>query len=190
MRNLMILGLITLGVTGCGAVNDSCGSDLRMGCNAIFGELPEDRLENELAKRDQEQSIKDAEQDKKLSELSMSILKVSEEVDGINSKLDTFIVDLGTLETSFEEFGIEVEQLETNLVDAYNTVYSRVDTLESNVQIASIYNPCPNSKEVLIELSTGEFIAYFESGNKRYLSKLDSGNYMTSDGTKCRFTID
>lgn len=45
MKTLTQLGIIlttAIFLQSCGALNDSCGSDIRMGCNTIFGELPKD----------------------------------------------------------------------------------------------------------------------------------------------------
>jgi len=38
---LLTVTLMTL-FTSCGGLNEMCGSDLRMGCNTVFGELPKD----------------------------------------------------------------------------------------------------------------------------------------------------
>lgn len=39
MKTLLLLGFLTL-LQSCGALNDACNSNIRMGCNTIFGELP------------------------------------------------------------------------------------------------------------------------------------------------------
>lgn len=43
MKKLLTIATVSLLLASCGAIDDQCGSDIRMGCNAIFGvrETPE-----------------------------------------------------------------------------------------------------------------------------------------------------
>ncbi len=59
--------------------------------------------------------------------------------------------------------------------------------------VVDVVDPCgaeTSFDEVLLVLQSGEIIAYFESGGKRYLTSLDyNKTYQTTDGTQCRFKI-
>lgn len=121
------------------------------------------------------------------------------QIDDINNRLDdltdrvaVFEMDLGNLESSviqlgndLDNFEHDLDQVEINVTDALN----RISQLEGNTYIADIVKPCANAKEVLVVLSDGRIVAYFEQGNKRYLSLLGDGNYQTTDGTNCHFSI-
>lgn len=57
--------------------------------------------------------------------------------------------------------------------------------------ILETIDPCGNGTgfdEILIKTDIG-YISYFEDGNKRFLAKLDAGNYRTTDQQACRFSI-
>lgn len=61
--------------------------------------------------------------------------------------------------------------------------------------ILAVIDPCgdnPNKHdEILLVLNNGDILAYFESGNKRFLSLLECGtNYRTTDSQKCHFSLD
>ena len=169
---ITILGTLML-LTSCGAVNNMC--------NNLFGKLPKDSLSDSMEK----QRERDRLQDERLTELENGLVELINEVDGIKQSILVIQASLGDLEASFTSSGINLNQLETNVAD----LLSRVSDLEDNLYIVQVKPPCPNSKEVIIELSNGEFIAYFENHGKRYLSKLEHGNYQTSDGTHCHFSI-
>lgn len=59
--------------------------------------------------------------------------------------------------------------------------------------IAQLIDPCGDNPgqfdEVLIRLSTGQLLAYFESGGNRFLSLIGNGNYRTTDSQSCHFTV-
>jgi len=63
-----------------------------------------------------------------------------------------------------------------------------------NGVISEVIDPCgdyPNHyDEVLLKMGSGTIIAYFESGNKRFLSIIKQGNYRTTDKQKCHFSVD
>lgn len=65
---------------------------------------------------------------------------------------------------------------------------------DSLLGINELINPCGESglqyEEILLRLSDNSIVAYFENGNKRFLSQLSSGDYVTTDGENCYFTID
>lgn len=59
--------------------------------------------------------------------------------------------------------------------------------------ITEIIDPCGNNPgqfdEILLRLGTGELLAYFESGNNRFLSLISPGHYSTTDSSHCSFTV-
>lgn len=60
--------------------------------------------------------------------------------------------------------------------------------------IIEVIDPCGKQAihdEVLIRLADGRLLAYFENGNKRYLTILNPNTvYTTTDGTSCTVVID
>lgn len=59
--------------------------------------------------------------------------------------------------------------------------------------ILEVIDPCGPSDdgfdEVILKLNTGDLMAYFESGDRRFLTLLTPGNYITTDTQRCAFTI-
>lgn len=57
--------------------------------------------------------------------------------------------------------------------------------------IIEVIRLCPErSQEILLRLSSGELVAHYSDGKKQFLVALQPGNYVTTDGTNCRFTVD
>lgn len=90
--------------------------------------------------------------------------------------------------------GAEIEAANAGLEGAQSTaniLAAQIATLEANVQIAEIVDPCgdgPGYDEVVLRTSAG-FMAYFETGSKRFLALLPPGNYQTTDQQACSFSI-
>lgn len=93
------------------------------------------------------------------------------QIDSLNERVDN-------LDNRLITFSAELTQVSNDL-----------DSIENNIQIDRIESPCIDSQEVLIYLSDGRIMAYFEQGSKRYLSILASGTYRTTDNNNCIFTI-
>ena len=59
--------------------------------------------------------------------------------------------------------------------------------------IVKIIDPCGDSPkeldEVILQIDTGEFLAYFESSGARHLAILPDGDYITTDNSQCPFTV-
>lgn len=79
------------------------------------------------------------------------------------------------------------------LIDLEERVLELEKELEENVYVEAIIDPCGDTEnvvdEVILSLSDGSYVVYFESSNKRYLAELENGDYRTTDGTNCNFTI-
>jgi hypothetical protein len=107
----------------------------------------------------------------------------------INKRLDTLYNSLDTLNTQVGDININQD----NLTQIVNTTVQSVATLETNTTVKRTIDPCgdnPNQfDEILLELSDGTIIAYFESGSNRYLTTLTDGSYRTTDSQACNFSI-
>lgn len=59
--------------------------------------------------------------------------------------------------------------------------------------ITEIIDPCGDTPgqfdEVLLRLADGTLLAHYASGNQQFLTSIGPGNYITTDGDACRFTI-
>jgi hypothetical protein len=67
------------------------------------------------------------------------------------------------------------------------------DGLDAVNPVISLVDPCgdsPGFDEVLLQLSDGTFVAYFEQGEYRFLSIISDGNYRTTDAQQCYFRIE
>lgn len=64
----------------------------------------------------------------------------------------------------------------------------------SGQTIVETINPCGDSpsvtyEEVLLRLSDGRILAHYASGYNQFLVELLPGNYVTTDGSNCHFSI-
>ena len=90
-----------------------------------------------------------------------------------NDKLDGLEKRIGVLENDYK-----------NIQKSINQIYD-----ELNEATIEVVKPCENSREVFFRVESGEIVAYFEQGKRRYLSYLEVGSYGTTDGTGCKFDI-
>lgn len=77
------------------------------------------------------------------------------------------------------------------------------DAPAGDYNIVAIISLCPSTvsngnnnqgvergAEILLRLSNGELLAVFSSSGKVFLANIGPGSYMTTDGRKCKFTVD
>lgn len=67
------------------------------------------------------------------------------------------------------------------------------DGQDGQNSILEIIDPCGSSgkwDEVLLKLSNGMLLCYFEDGNNRHLGILKPGHYRTTDSQNCNFYVD
>lgn len=67
-----------------------------------------------------------------------------------------------------------------------------LDAAPSPHNIVEIIAPCgpmPEASEVLLRLGTGQIVAHYSHGSKQFLTLLSPGNYVTTDGHACNFTV-
>jgi hypothetical protein len=66
------------------------------------------------------------------------------------------------------------------------------DAVQSQYNISSIYDPCGTQSahdEVILRTQNNGLLAIFASGGYDYMTNLTPGNYTTTDGTNCFFTV-
>jgi hypothetical protein len=101
------------------------------------------------------------------------------------------------LNVSQAETAKQVNKLNDRLAELeieLETVNQQVKILnEAGMTVTEVINPCGDQvgqyDEVLIKLSSGQVVAFFEHGDKRFLSILDNGTYRTTDQQGCLFNI-
>jgi hypothetical protein len=204
MKNFIIIVSVLI-LTSCGALNEMCGSDLRMGCNTVFGKKSKN-YDQEFS----DSKKKDEEQDQRLDKNESNILNLTNRIKVLeisSSNFQSFVtnttVDISEIENLLSNLENEIlsipdhtakfEELESLIGQISNRVTiledSEVAGTETD-QIVSFYDLCGNSKEILLVFESGKILGYFEHGSKRYLSLLEDGNYESTDGEKCKFKIE
>jgi hypothetical protein len=59
--------------------------------------------------------------------------------------------------------------------------------------IREVINPCGAvgaHDEVILRLENGQILGHYSQGQKQFFVLLTQGNYETTDGTKCKFSVD
>jgi len=198
MKLLILLALISCGknepldalkdgshlfVEKTGDMLESVGRAPRIVANKLLG-TSEDSDENIADNSDKIDDNSNTNEDNsdKIDENTKKIAENEAKIDDLYDLLDGLYLQLEYTDSS-------VEVLQSLIVA--NQV--RLAGLESNKSVSKIIDPCgdfPNNyDEVILQLSSGEFIAYFESRGKRFLSIIEDGNFTTTDRQRCRFTI-
>ena len=101
----------------------------------------------------------------------------------LQSAINAGIIAYNELFNSIESLNVQTVNLQSTLA-----------TLQTNSQVVQIINPCPSVKatyeEVILKLQNNKYIAFFENGGKRFLTKLEKDVvYQTTDERACRFKI-
>lgn len=169
----------------------------------FYVENPYDNSENDTRFTDIEQ---------RLNSLESSVAANVSAINGLSSSLVVQQNSIIALQEELEQADSELAETLQVLIDtgtaAYNSLSSSIDSIQSqlNGQVAQIavlngynniaeyLNPCgdgPGYDEVLIRMSNGKVVAYFESGNNRFLSELVPNTlYSTTDSQHCHFKVD
>lgn len=94
----------------------------------------------------------------------------------------------GAANDATQDASIAAMQANANAQQVQLTVIQMGDT------IIKMIDPCGTTpgyyNEVILRTMGGKLVAYFESGSSRFLSILPPGNYATTDGTGCNFSVD
>jgi len=186
---LLINLFMLLTLVSCGLAQDiskSCGADAEVACDVIFG--GNDRRQDEQIEKNT----------KEIDALKLRLTALEVSVDSNLVLLQTLTQQL---EDTDEDLQDQIDQLRNDINIAqsnYNasliSMSNTIATLEGslNNSISQIINPCGDAAgfdEVILKTRGGEFLAYFESGSKRFLTKLSNGSYTTTDGTSCTFHV-
>lgn len=117
-----------------------------------------------------------------LSALLFTLSGCGGRVKDLHSTLDCMIMGQGCPSD-------EIKELEQRLDNTDNRVTNAMDILGMDrMEITEVVNLCGNNAEILIRIED-VIISYFEQGRSRFLSILEPGNYITSDGQSCNFTV-
>ena len=126
------------------------------------------------------------------------------ENDEQNERLELIEGDLDELEASYDsiinELNFLSEQNQLTQTQINNTqiilenIISDITQIKTGTTIDFVIDPCgdhPNHyDEVVLKLSSGEYLAYFEASGRRFLTVLEQNViYETTDKQKCRFYI-
>jgi DNA repair ATPase RecN len=178
--NLIILATLTSALASCGIVKEvACGLDERFLCRIVDGET------NARLDRVEDRSLSNA----------ARIKQLEERIAQVKSSLSTLLTDYGHTATEVANLQAAVNQSFLDL----GALQVQLSALEAEVDsiprtVVRLHDPCPHvnssaAKEMLIEIN-GEFLAYFEIGSQRFLSKLTPGvAYRTTDARACVFNL-
>lgn len=164
MKHVLLVLLLVLN-TACGAIeglSEECGGEHEDFCQFILG-----------GKQHEEQQESDSE----LKQLIQFLLQQNSAI----------LQQIAVLEL----YGPQITALQT-LVNQNN---QSIIELQSNHNITAIVDPCgdgPGFDEVLFRTSTGLLIASFSqnsSGLNTRFAVIPAGNYATTDGTGCVFSV-
>lgn len=209
-RLLPIIPLLLL--VSCGLTEKiKCGSDIEMGCNAIFG-----MKNTEQDQRLDNNDTKNTEQDnriKALEEQNLSLIGnlnyISSEIVNLQAEVDANLFTMTTLDSTqasqiaaLQAANVTINNtITTNagIVTSFqNLVNANLVTLNAYVSavpnpVVGVIDPCgdsPGFDEVLLKTKDGKYTGYFEQGSKRYLTVIQNGySYVTTDGSNCHFSI-
>lgn len=203
---------------GCGVGKEICGSDIEMGCNAAFGYDYKDKIDsNTTINNEQNDRIKELEQslldkyrelvrineaqDYSIDSNSDGIDRNSDAIDSNSSDIDSTGVTVAGLaveldsvqqlilniQNSIGELDSEMDYKDAELMDALQVLEFELNE-KLSIDDVEMVDLCGNGGEILIRVGE-KYVAYFQQGNKRYLVELSNGNYRTTDGENCRFSI-
>jgi prefoldin subunit 5 len=126
---------------------------------------------------------------RKLLGIENDVDKLEERDSYLKNQIDNLVLDVNELYSLIDNLETNQDSLEQS-ISLFN---ARITELETNDSIVEFIDPCgdnPNQfDEVLMVTSGGNYIAYFQQGNRRFLTVLPNGNYMTTDRQECRFSI-
>lgn len=207
LYKLLTVCLVMTSLVGCGVAEDlskKCpGNDVEMLCNTLFGSRnnEQDKEINSLEIELKDLKNKVNNNITLLNLLNTQFITVNESIESLKLTLmvlennnNTQQMQIDMLQDRLDNLEHTADVQETTMVnlqqDVTNSVI-RIAELEGYHNITRIVDPCGAASgfnEVLLETSQGEVLAYFESGSRRFLTKLLPGNYVTTDGTNCHFT--
>ncbi len=124
---------------------------------------------------------RDIEQDARLLELERRM-------DVLEERFQASVQDFADLEASGLASAAQLNTMQIVL----QTQQASITALQLQEAITEFIDPCgdgPGFDEVLIRTTSGQLVAYFESGNNRFLTILAPGSYATTDAQRCHFQV-
>jgi hypothetical protein len=173
-----ILSLLALGLllNGCAIQEDmsaQCSGDLALGCRNLFG-TNTSRIDNNTE----------------------AINNLQKQINELKAEIDINIISINSLSLSNAQSEADKNALQAQINALQVTVNSQVAqlvALQSETRVVGLIEPCGHVNnvfnEVLIRLSNGATLAYFEQGSQRFLSSLVPGSYQTTDSKHCAFSV-
>lgn len=111
-----------------------------------------------------------------------------ERIDNLEAQINQDLLNLiSQLQSSNDSNDLKHNSLQQQI----NNLTIELAELEGNT-ITEIIDPCGKQAafdEVILKTGDGRFLAYFESGSRRFLAELFNGTYITTDETGCTFKI-
>ena len=187
-NNMKVFTLLSIAIlaTSCGVtegLSKNCGSDIKMGCNLIFG----------MKDQDQDKAItavetKNGEQDLKIKTLQESNLDLISTMNSLSAQIQ-----------QLEEDDVENKEYLIDLIESLEiTVGANLLTLQSfqaslTGSVTKMIDVCGDHPgyfdEIVLKTNAGKYIAYFEDGGRRFLSELPVGTYESTDRQRCSFIV-
>jgi hypothetical protein len=195
---LLVMGLLMAGLTGCGLQDQV--NELKNNTNKDSDRI--DSIESRVSALEAQMATAKAE-----------LFALAAQQSATQSQLN---IDIATLQSLGASTDAQVVALQTDLQNAINAAGSLLNSLQgqinlqqiqinsSLVQIAvlqgyknivAIIDPCGtqgNYNEVFLKLSNDQMLASFSdnaSGQNTRFTVLTDGNFVTTDGTHCSFTV-
>lgn len=166
-KSIIILALLAAAyvTTGCGVIQsmrENCnGSDI---CEYFLG---------------RDRTATDAEQDRALQA----------HIDSTATVLNALIQSALTLEAQYGQSEAAISALQAQI----NLQQLTLAQLSTGLRVIDLIDPCgdgPGYDEVLVRMSNGDLVAYFEQGSNRFLTVLTrNAYYRTTDAQGCNFYL-
>lgn len=146
-------------------------------------------VENDFDNKQNEERLDDLE-----NRVSAVEFKIDSNIQKITSLQESLFLHSDILDSNHAETNTLLSIVQSLQVQTNNAV-SQLVSLQSNDSVTSFLNPCGDNPghydEVLLKTNSGQVIAYFEDGGKRFLSVLEfNTNYQTTDKQSCVFQLD
>jgi hypothetical protein len=183
MRSLILMSIVLL-VSSCGQTRienellDEVG--LCFALDLSCGEENDDKFNNIQTELDKLHALIQANRD---------LININQtNINTVDADLSLIINDLQVTLNTVQS------QASVNAVDivALQNAISDVEAMQAN-GVVEVIDPCGDMAgefdEIILRLNSGEHVAYFESGGKRFLSVLGNGSFQTTDKQKCNFSI-
>ena len=116
--------------------------------------------------------------------------------------IDGILIDLQVQIDGIESTLLNLDASQTTQNSQIASILNDLTSIENSVTlleqaaekaIKEIIDPCGDKvgkfDEILLVLNSGEIVAYFEQGGKRFLTVLSDGNYRTTDAQRCNFSV-